>query len=416
MREQRSPASNHYSEPYAWTARPTQKNWGYTVPPPGAYMRVNPPISYTDYNANYRANSQRTPNMTSLRQGPMQQPVYQELTMARQQLPLRPPRSEVEEPSCKPSTAPKQPDKLFSPVLKDDNPNKLSPVVPKKPPQQLLKPTAQLTSDKSSVQYLVSNLPFLKDSATAPSKDTAKPDFDSVLASAAQPPAAASPDQLSSTHSESLTSSSPHESSELFNCPVPNCTKQYLRKCRVLEHIRRGHYREGAPMFKCPDTGCDRTFDSLEGYKCHQRNEGHSKHYIILFNTEKKSDRPAEPVRKRMMTEDGNSAAKYQCTSCEKSYSNKYRRDAHAAVCNGNGNKAFACSYPGCGKAYATKDSLTRHFRVFSHGETDQGTKDGGDSEKKEAKQTQSAEKNKEEERPGYRDRVQELVDLFDEI
>lgn len=356
-------------------------------------MRMN--MEYNRANVGYRAYTQKAQYMGNSR--PMQ-PLY---PMSRPQ-PQK--FQEVSVPHGRPVVAaPKEPEKQFAPVPADDNANKpalLAPVKGKKSAQPL-----KSASPQSSVQHLISDLPFLKDSTQLPS-DASKPDFDSVLATAAQPPAT-SPDQLSTPHSESQTTASPHESSEVFNCPVPNCTKQYQRKCRVLEHLRRGHYREGAPMFKCSEEKCARTFDTLEGFKCHQRNDAHSKNYIILFNTEKKSSRPAEPTSRRQRTEDGSDTVKYQCTSCEKSYSNKYRRDAHAAVCTGNGNKAFSCSHPGCGKAYATKDSLTRHLRVFPHG--------GEPSEGEEASGKPTAEKSKEE-GAGFQDRVQELVDLFDEI
>ena len=401
VREQRLP---YYRQERTWEHRPMSSQWMYP-PAQGGYMRVNPTMDYNRTNGGYRAYPQKAQYMGSVRPGLMQQPLYP--PMSRPLQPQRP--QEVSVPHGRPVVAaPKEPEKLYAPVPADDNANKpalLAPVKGKKPSQLSLKSP----STQSSVQHLISDLPFLKDS-TQPPTDASKPDFDSVLATAAHPPVNC-PDQLSTLHSESLTSSSPHESSEVFSCPVPNCTKTYQRKCRVLEHLRRGHYREGAPLFKCSDEKCARTFDTLESFKCHQRNEAHSKNYIILFNTEKKSSRPAEPTSRRQRTEDGSDTVKYQCTSCEKSYSNKYRRDAHAAVCTGNGNKAFACAHPGCGKAYATKDSLTRHLRVFPHG----GEAGEGADEESAGKSGSTAEKSKEE-GAGFRDRVQELVDLFDEI
>jgi hypothetical protein len=135
------------------------------------------------------------------------------------------------------------------------------------------------------------------------------------------------------------------------------------------------------------------------------------KSYEILLNTEKKVEGGVEPEPvKKPKTEETNTNMRYNCAKCDKSYSTKYRRDAHAALCTGEGDKVFRCAYPGCGKAYATKDSLTRHMKKNPHGEAVQ--------EKKEAEgitQEKQLEKGKEG-NVEYHDRVQELVDLFDEI
>lgn len=166
-------------------------------------------------------------------------------------------------------------------------------------------------------------------------------------------------------------------------------------------------------MFKCLEENCGVIFDVLTQLKSHLRDENHGKNYAILFNDGKKSDRPAEPVLKKQKTEEGGGeeTLKYKCKVCEKTYTSKYRRDAHSAVCTGKGSgeKVFRCLYPGCPKAYATKDSLTRHIRINFHGI--KGKYVGKNIEK----DRKNEEKLKEEAQVDMKDRVQELVDLFEE-
>lgn len=339
VREPRYPVQCYYSEnmqEQIWTAGyyPPANFWAY-----GAY----------DY--------------TSLRTGPLQPTAYQEFPMTQQ------PR--IQHPPCKLSVVPPK-------DTATDNTNKApAPAKPKKQPQQQL---LQLT-------------PLSKAKDNAP-----KPDFDSVLAAAAKPPA--------STEPSPKAPSKESDQGDVFPCPVPRCSKSYRRRCRVIEHVRRRHYHEGAPMFRCLEPKCEKIFDVLKELKSHQCNESHSKEYAVLFNDEKKSDRPAEPVTKRVKTDEvpPDGSTRFHCKLCSKSFCSKYRRDIHAAVCSGNGDdKVFRCAHPGCPKAYATKDSLIRHFRVASHGG-------------KEGKETQSSEEKKKEEEADSTNRVQELVDLFDEI
>lgn len=357
----------------------------------------------------YVGSSLRTTNPTSLRQGPVQPLHYVEFPMTKQHSAPRLLRH-PEVPSAAKLCAALPSDPETASKQAEDNTNKpglQSPAKSRKPPQQqLLKlPTVSKarsattasspSQEKLAVQQLISDFPFLKSEPTAN-----KPDFDAVLATAVQEPCPVSTPQ-------SHTHTSTPATTDLFYCPVPNCGKHYRKKCRVVEHMRRRHHREGAPMFKCQEARCELTFDVLDELKVHQRNQGHLKSYAILLNSIIKVEGgEPEPVKKPK-TEEINTNLRFQCAVCAKTYSTKYRRDAHAALCTGNGDKVFRCSYSGCGKAYATKDSLTRHTKKNPHGESVPEPKEveTGKQEKL-AKET-----------PGeYHDRVQELVDLFDEI
>lgn len=368
----------------------------------------------------YMGSSLRTTNPTSLRQGPVQSLPYMEFPMTKQHVSPRLVRH-PDIPSTAKVCSALPSDQETASTQAEDNTNKpvpQSPAKSRKPPQQqLLKlPTVNKaprvakasnvlsgpSQEKLRIQQHISDFSFLKPS-TENTEVTTNPDFDTVLATAVQEP---SPCPVSTSQSETLTSRP--AAADLFYCPVPNCGKNYRKKCRVVEHMRRRHDKEGTPMFRCQETKCELTFEVLDELKVHQRNKGHLKSYEILLNSDKKVEGGTEPEPvKKPKTEEINSNLRYQCAICAKTYSTKYRRDAHAALCTGNGDKVFCCPYPGCGKAYATKDSLTRHAKKNPHGETVTETKEmeAGKQEKL-AKETPAE----------YHDRVQELVDLFDEI
>lgn len=357
----------------------------------------------------------RGTNPTSLRQGPVQSMPYMEFPMNRQAIP-RSVRANIPHETPPPiaklcAAIPTDSDGSLRLTQTEDNANKPAQMQAKsrkQPQQQLLKLSTVNKAPQSAsqaAQQRASDQPLITSDEAAN-----KPDFDAVLATAVQEPSA---NPISTSHSDTITATSPPTplKTDLFYCPVPNCSKNYRKKCRVIEHMRRRHCKEGSPIFQCQEPKCDLKYDTLDELKSHQRSRGHVKSYEILLNTEKKVEGGVEPEPvKRPKTEETNTNMRYNCAKCEKSYSTKYRRDAHAALCTGEGDKVFRCAYPGCGKAYATKDSLTRHMKKNPHGEAVQ--------EKKEAEgitQEKQLEKGKEG-NVEYHDRVQELVDLFDEI
>ena len=126
---------------------------------------------------------------------------------------------------------------------------------------------------------------------------------------------------------------------------------------------------------------------------------------------------PTDPSLQPKVEISSDRTVRYRCciSTCNKLYSSKYRCSMHIiARHTGDTDRPFICRIPGCTKAYATKDSLTRHRRITGHVVPEEPTDKKEPTEKKptlakepEGKYAQSGD---------FQNRVQELVDLFDEF
>lgn len=239
---------------------------------------------------------------------------------------------------------------------------------------------------------------------------------------------------------------------ERFKCTHPGCGKLYRRRCRVLEHIGLQHNPDGVVRFGCSQEGCGKSYCRLDALKAHQRQENHQginriyqqtkdkppspkprpALFLITFtpfdlpvspsNSPADSPRPdsvpdspravKDPSSHKVIKVCTATSVRYKCcvTECGKSYATRFRCEVHMEAKHTEGyEKPFICFFPGCTKAYSTKDSLTRHKRGTTHfveGESDKRM-EGEDPMKQPRVEEVSREK---------RDKMQELVDLFDEI
>lgn len=240
---------------------------------------------------------------------------------------------------------------------------------------------------------------------------------------------------------------------ERYKCTHTGCDKVYKRRCRVQEHIGLQHNPEGVVRFGCSEEGCLKSYCRLDALKSHQRLENHKGVNRIYRQIEEKqcsqrlkqavflityatfdsiSDVPLSPAEsptpiplsptkdtpKTIKTPSSHNAIKlnssttirYKCSICGKSYATRFRYEIHIESKHTEGyEKPFPCSFPGCSKAYSTKDSLTRHKRGVVHfivGETDKRM-EGEDPMMQPKTEEVSREK---------RDKMQELVELFEEI
>jgi len=235
---------------------------------------------------------------------------------------------------------------------------------------------------------------------------------------------------------------------ERFKCTYPGCGKMYRRRCRVQEHIGLQHNPDGVVRFGCKEEGCAKSYCRLDALKAHQRQESHTGINRIYQQAKSHSPRPPpavflithtpypqssspsptnspspdsppdspravkDPASHKVIKVCTATSVRYKCcvTECGKSYATRFRCEVHMEAKHTEGyEKPFVCAFPGCTKAYSTKDSLTRHKRGATHfveGESDKRM-EGEDPMKQPRVEEVSREK---------RDKMQELVDLFDEV
>lgn len=232
---------------------------------------------------------------------------------------------------------------------------------------------------------------------------------------------------------------------ERFYCTYPGCGKLYKRRCRAQEHIDLQHNPEGVVRFGCSQLGCSKSYCRLDGLKSHQKQEQHQGIKRVLAHNQDSQPRSrdvfiitptpfdvsgsestataesvcASPTLAPLKTSTNEvvkmttpTCVRYKCnvTGCGKSYATRFRCDIHMESKHTEGyEKPFKCSYSDCIKSYSTKDSLTRHKRGNNHFTDDEPDKrmEGEEPMKQPRPEDMSKER---------RDKVQELVALFDEL
>jgi hypothetical protein len=245
---------------------------------------------------------------------------------------------------------------------------------------------------------------------------------------------------------------------ERYKCSHAGCDKVYKRRCRVQEHIDLQHNPDGVVRFGCSEEGCLKSYCRLDALKSHQKQENHKgvsriyrqikekaysqrlKQAVFLITyasfdpidfpldpplspAESSPAAPLSPAKDspkaikdpsshKVIKVSSATNIRYKCciSECGKSYATRFRCEVHMEAKHTEGyEKPFTCSFPGCSKAYSTKDSLTRHKRGVTHfveGEADKRM-EGEDPMMQPKIEEVSREK---------RDKMQELVELFDEI
>ena len=138
------------------------------------------------------------------------------------------------------------------------------------------------------------------------------------------------------------------ESKDDFICNF--CGKKYYNRQKLSKHIRDFH---GTPK-KC--SHCDKTFS---------RSYELSRHLKIHSSASDNYDYECKVCQVKIKSKDkfkqhlllhNRDQSKFRCTTCNKSFSNKYNLDVHEKIHN---NVKFVC--PFCDKSYSFKTNLTRH-------------------------------------------------------
>jgi len=171
-------------------------------------------------------------------------------------------------------------------------------------------------------------------------------------------------DELSSEAANKHQSGAPgywslRESEKPFKCPHSGCSKSFSQKRNLKQHIKYHFDRE----FKCNVDGCDKAFVRRSDLKKHLSVHTIDRPYVCSFPGCDKRFKQKGNLKKH--TEVHSAARPYICTypSCGKAFKAKATLKTHLRI--HSSVRPFVCQVPGCGKAFKRNYCLKSHMRYI---------------------------------------------------